>query len=410
MPALIARMTWGSTDSTTASRGAVPTSGEFGSVPFAMTPQPMRPPEPPIGWAMWSSGFSWMMTAEPSPSRSAGMPPPATETRVMKNSARAEPSAAAYRLGRSPLSGPSGWRRPCLAISGLMCPPAAVKSGAQAPTACRWMPWPPGGRPVTSTDISTPVGVCSKVASPMTLPSVSTISAVAVPAAEATGATAFRRAVPTSGEPGSVPFAMTPQPMRPPEPPIGWAMWSSGFSWMMTAEPSPSRSAGMPPPATETRVMKNSARAEPSAAAYRLGRSPLSGPSGWRRPCLAISGLMCPPAAVKSGAQAPTACRWMPWPPGGRPVTSTDISTPVGVCSKVASPMTSPSVSTISAVAVSAAEATGAATRARTAASAMPVIFIRTSCSVRTPFTVPAGPPGPPRERCGAHRRWQRTP
>ena len=72
---------------------AEPSGNRCGYI-FAMMPQAMRPPEPPMGWVMWSSGFSWMMTAEPSSSSSAGMSPAATETRVVKNSARAEPSAA----------------------------------------------------------------------------------------------------------------------------------------------------------------------------------------------------------------------------------------------------------------------------------------------------------------------------
>ena len=44
------------------------------------------------------------------------------------------------------------------------------------------------------------------------------------------GGRAFcRRAKQARHPPGYI-FAMTPQPMRPPAPPMGWAMWSSGFS------------------------------------------------------------------------------------------------------------------------------------------------------------------------------------
>ena len=69
---------------------------------------------------------------------------------------------------------------------------------------------------------------------------------------------------------------------------------------------------------------------------------------------------------MKSGEQAPAACRWIPCAPGGSPATSTYMSTPVGVCSKVAEPMAAPEASMISAAAVSASAATGA----RTAVSA----------------------------------------
>ena len=47
---------------------------------FMTMPQAMRPPAPPIGWVRWSSGFSWMITAEPSSSNSAGTSPLATDT------------------------------------------------------------------------------------------------------------------------------------------------------------------------------------------------------------------------------------------------------------------------------------------------------------------------------------------
>ena len=48
-----------------------------------MTPQAMRPPAPPMGCVMWSSGLSWMMTEEPSSSSKVGWSlPPATSMRV----------------------------------------------------------------------------------------------------------------------------------------------------------------------------------------------------------------------------------------------------------------------------------------------------------------------------------------
>ena len=103
-----------------ASRGRAPVDSRAGPSDngcgciFEMMPQPMRPPAPPMGWLMWSSGFSWMMAAEPSSSRSAGMPPPVTETRVVKNSAHKEDGRGAgvrRGAGRGQSLGPDGTPR-----------------------------------------------------------------------------------------------------------------------------------------------------------------------------------------------------------------------------------------------------------------------------------------------------------
>ena len=70
-------------------------SRKRGANGYWMTPQPTRSPAPPMGCDSWSSGFSWMTIVDPSPSSSIGLLPPATVTSVVKNSARAMPSAPA---------------------------------------------------------------------------------------------------------------------------------------------------------------------------------------------------------------------------------------------------------------------------------------------------------------------------
>ena len=132
---------------------------------------------------------------------------------------------------------------------------------------------------------------------------------------------------------------------------------------MTMAEPSPSSSGGgsfgSAVAKTRTRWWKNSAAAVPSAATCRLGRSPASGIS-LRSPCRWPWGLMCPLAAEKSGEQAPTLCRWMPFGPGGKALTRTCTMTPDGACSNTASPMFSPSTLTMAARAVAAVVADAA--------------------------------------------------
>ena len=89
-------------------------------------------------------------------------------------------AVATKRFGKSPGSGPSGWRRPWGALAGFTCPLAAVKSGAQLPTPWRWMPCGPGGSAAASTRRMTPLGTCSKCASPTVAPLASTSAALAV--------------------------------------------------------------------------------------------------------------------------------------------------------------------------------------------------------------------------------------
>src|SRR5215212_11959285 len=100
-------------------------------------------------------------------------------------STTALPSEKAWRFGRSPACGPPASWKPCFLLSGLKCPPAEVNGDSHWPTAWRWNPCGPGGRPLRSPLRSTPWGVSVRVIVPIILPSRSFICAVALsPVAE----------------------------------------------------------------------------------------------------------------------------------------------------------------------------------------------------------------------------------